>query len=166
MSALDDMCALWLDEDKKETFRETLDSNVYEFTPRRRNYLLLRLDSFISDGAASYDTKILTIEHVLPQTVPPRSEWVEWWPNPRVREEWVHRLANLVPLNKKKNSSAQNYEFGRKCDTYFKGKSDVSSYALTTQVLSKKKWTPTIVQTRQETLLEVLVENWELEEDE
>ena len=162
---LDEMDWLHLDEDKKELFRDTLNSNVYEFTPRRRNYLLLRLDSFIGDGAASYDAKILTIEHVLPQTVNDDSEWGEWWPDADDRKEWLHRLANLVPLNKKKNSAAQNYDFDRKCDTYFKGKSDVSSYALTSQVLSKKRWTPEIVEKRQEALLEVLIDNWELEED-
>jgi hypothetical protein len=163
---LDEMEWLDLGEEEKEAFRDELDGNVYEFTPRRRNYLLLRLDSFISDGAASYDTKVLTIEHVLPQTVKAGSEWEEWWPDPDVRKAWVHRLANLVPLNKKKNSSAQNYDFGKKCDTYFKGKSDVSSYALTTQVLSKRNWKPETVEARQQTLLEVLIENWELEEDE
>lgn len=163
---LDDMEWLHLDEDEKERFRGFLDANVYEFTPRRRNYLLLRLDSFIGDGAASYDTKILTIEHILPQTVRDKSEWAEWWPDADDRKRWVHRLANLVPLNKKKNSAAQNYDFERKCDTYFKGKSDVSSYALTSQVLSKKQWTPEIVEDRQDALLGVLIENWELEEEE
>lgn len=163
---LDDMEWLDLSEEEKEAFRDMLDGDVYEFTPRRRNYLLLRLDSFISDGAASYDAKVLTIEHVLPQTVKAGSEWEEWWPDPDVRNTWVHRLANLVPLNKKKNSAAQNYDFGKKCDTYFKGKSDVSSYALTTQVLSKRKWKPDTVEARQEMLMEVLIENWDLELDE
>ncbi len=163
---LDDMDWLHLDEDEMELFRDTLDGNVYEFTPRRRNYLLLRLDSFIADGAATYDPKILTIEHVLPQTVDDDSEWAKWWPDGDQRKAWVHRLANLVPLNKKKNSAAQNYDFDKKCDTYFKGKSDVSSYALTSQVLSKKKWTPAILQARQEQLLDVLIENWELEGEE
>ena len=163
---LDDMTYLDLSEEEKEEFRDELDSDVYEFTPRRRNYLLLRLDSFISDGAASYDTKVLTIEHVLPQTVNKASEWAEWWPDASERKDWVHRLANLVPLNKKKNSAAQNYDFRVKCDTYFKGKSDVSSFALTTQVLTKKKWTPKVIETRQQALLDVLIENWELSEDE
>lgn len=162
---LDQMKWLHLDEDEKERFRETLDSNVYEFTPRRRNYLLLRLDSFIADGAATYDPKILTIEHVLPQTVNDDSEWAEWWPEVEHRKDWVHRLANLVPLNKKKNSAAQNYDFGKKCETYFRGKKDISSYALTSQVLSKKKWTPKVVAQRQEALLDVLIESWDLEAD-
>ena len=160
--ALDDMTYLHLSEDQKKAFRDELDRNVYKFKPRRRNYLLLRLDSFISDGAATYDTKVLTIEHVLPQTVSKDSEWAEWWPDDGVRENWVDRLANLVPLNKKKNSSAQNYDFRVKCDTYFKGKSDVSSFALTTQVLTENKWTPEVIEARQQMLRDVLIENWEL----
>lgn len=163
---LDEMEWLDLVEDEKATFREMLDGNVYEFTPRRRNYLLLRLDSFIGDGAAAYDTKILTIEHVLPQTVKADSEWADWWPDADDRKAWVHRLANLVPLNKKKNSSAQNYDFGKKCDIYFAGTKNVSSYALTSQVMSEEEWTPEVLGKRQETLLGVLIEGWELEEDE
>jgi len=162
---LDEMEWLDLSEDEKETFRDVLDGNVYEFTPRRRNYLLLRLDSFVGDGAASYDAKILTIEHVLPQMVKAGSEWAEWWPNAEERKAWLHRLANLVPLNKKKNSSAQNYNFEKKCETYFSGTKNVSSYALTSQVISEEEWTPEILEKRQNMLLDVLIENWELAED-
>lgn len=161
----DEMDALDLDEEAREWFRDALDGNIYELTPRRRNYLILRLDSFISDGAAVYDPKILTIEHVLPQTVPAESEWKDWWPDAPERKAWVHRLANLVPLNKKKNSSAQNYEFGHKCDVYFSGTKNVSSYALTSQVISEEEWTPEVVEARQAQLLEVLYENWAIEAD-
>lgn len=160
--ALDDMQSIRLGAREKAEFREMLDSDVYGFTPRRRNYLLLRLDSFIGDGAATYDTKILTIEHVLPQTVAAGSEWAAWWPDPAGRAAWVHRLANLVPLNKKKNSAAQNYDFDRKCDTYFSGTKNVSSYALTSQVMSLDEWTPAVVAARQQTLLNVLVDRWDL----
>lgn len=160
----DRMAALDLDEDDRLLFRTELDENIYEMTARRRNYLILRLDSFVSDGEARYDPKLLTIEHVLPQKVPPGSEWATWWPESALRRKWVHRLANLVPLNKKKNSSAQNYDFGDKCEIYFAGTKSVSSYSLTSQVLGKKKWTPKIVEARQNELLGVLYENWAIEE--
>ncbi|MBY0282681.1 MAG: DUF262 domain-containing HNH endonuclease family protein [Sphingomonas sp.] len=159
----DDMEALDLDEEDCEAFREALDGNIYELAPRRRNYLILRLDSFISDGAATYDPRILTIEHVLPQTVPVDSEWRDWWPDASIRKEWLHRLANLVPLNKKKNSSAQNYEFADKCRIYFAGTKSVSSYALTSQVISQQEWTPESVEKRQGMLLKVLYEGWAID---
>lgn len=158
----DDMDRLRLSDSEKEAFRQALDGKIYQLSPRRRNYLILRLDSFISDGAATYDPSILTIEHVLPQTVNQGSEWEIWWPDEDARKEWVHRLANLVPLNKKKNSAAQNFDFASKCDIYFKGSKNVSSYALTSQVISKKSWTHEVVKERQEELLGVLNHGWAL----
>lgn len=159
----DDMDTFVFTDEDHEAFRDALDGNIYELTARRRNYLILRLDSFISDGAATYDPKILTIEHVLPQTVSLESEWSEWWPDAAERKAWVHRLSNLVPLNKKKNSSAQNYDFERKCDIYFSGTKHVSSYALTSQVIAQEDWTPEIVEARQQQLLQVLCENWDIQ---
>ncbi len=157
----DQMTWLGLSDEEKEEFREALDGKIYQLTPRRRNYLILRLDSFISDGAATYDPKTLTIEHVLPQTVTD-NQWLDWWPDEPERKEWVHKLANLVPLNKKRNSSAQNYSFEKKCRIYFAGSKNVSSYALTSQVIAAEEWTPGVVESRQNQLVQVLVENWEL----
>ena len=74
----------------------------------------------------------------------------------------VHKLANLVPLNRRRNSQAQNYDFERKKTAYFSGKKGVSSYALTTQVLKSSEWTPEHLADRQRELLDVLEESWEL----
>ncbi|QEH97847.1 DUF262 domain-containing protein [Gluconobacter thailandicus] len=160
----DDMAQFEFSDENYKEFREALNGDVYELTPRRRNYLILRLDSFISDGAATYDPTTLTIEHVLPQTVPSSSEWAVWWPDKSDRAKWVHKIANLVPLNRKKNSSAQNSEFAQKCKIYFTGKNNVSSYALTSQVIAQKEWTPAIVEARQQKLLDIILENWGLTE--
>lgn len=153
-----------LKDSEKSSMEQVLDGNVYELTARRRNYIVLRLDAFMSDGAASYDPSILTIEHVLPQTVSPESDWEEIWPDVDSRRAWVHRIANLVPLNQRRNSQAQNFDFGRKKTAYFGGKKQVSSYVLTTQVLNSPEWTPEVLDERQKNLLSVMKENWELEE--
>lgn len=160
----DDMVQFEFTDENLAAFRDALNGNIYELTSRRRNYLILRIDSFVSDGAAAYDPSVLTIEHVLPQTVPENSEWAMWWPNTDERKAWVHRLANLVPLNKKKNSAAQNYEFRAKCNIYFSGTKNVSSYALTSQVMAQKEWTQAIVEARQRQLLEVLYEKWDIKD--
>ena len=149
--------------EEKEAMIQSLDGDIYTLTPRRRNYLLLRLDSFVADGAASYDPSLLTIEHVLPQTVGAGSEWEQTWSDPEERKRWVHRLANLVPLNKRRNSQAQNYDFHLKKDAYFRGRSNVSSYALTSQVLNETAWTPDVVRDRQAELLRTLMDAWDLE---
>jgi hypothetical protein len=155
--------AVLLTESEKKAMLKVLDGDIYTLTARRRNYLILRLDSFLSDGAASYDASLLTIEHVLPQTVDEDSQWKIDWPESDEREAWVHRLANLVPLNKRRNSQAQNYDFDRKKNAYFTGRSGVSSYTLTTQVLNEQKWTPGVLSSRQAELLELLAEKWDLE---
>lgn len=151
-----------LTELEKEKMLEALNGKIYELTARRRNYLILRLDSFLSDGAATYDPSVLTIEHVLPQTVSSGSAWLKYWPEEDERKGWVHRIANLVPLTQKRNSQAQNYDFDKKKSAYFSGKKNVSSYVLTTQVLNTETWTPQIVQIRQDNLLNILAEKWQL----
>ncbi|NML45913.1 DUF262 domain-containing protein [Ramlibacter sp. G-1-2-2] len=154
--------AVDLTEAEKKSFLKQLDGEVYSMTARRRNYLILRLDSFLADGAASYDPAVLTIEHVLPQTVAKGSQWETLWPDFLQQLHWVHRLANLVPLNQRRNSQAQNHDFDRKKKAYFMGKQGVSSYVLTTQVLNTATWTPEVVEKRQRELLDVLATSWEL----
>lgn len=154
-----------LTDDEKYKMLKVLDGDIYELTSRRRNYLILRLDAFISDGEATYDPTILTIEHVLPQTVDKESEWAQWWPVAEERKIWVHRLANLVPLNKRRNSSARNFDFDKKKNAYFLGRKGVSSYALTTQVIGYDQWKPEDLPKRQMGLIDILAENWRLKPD-
>lgn len=139
-----------------------LDGNVYEMTARRRNYLILRLDSFVSAMAANYTPNVLTIEHILPQTVDPASEWATTWPDAVMRMKWLHRLANLVPLTRARNSKALNYDFAKKKSAYFAGSSGVTPYALTSQVLHQHEWTPAQVEARQKDLLKALSASWRL----
>lgn len=154
--------AIELSKEEIQTFLDRLNSDVYKMVSSKRNYLILRLDSFVSDCAAKYDAKILTIEHVLPQTVAAGSEWEKLWPDEAERSKWLHKIGNLLPLTKRHNSEAQNYQFDLKKDKYFKGKAGTTSYALTTQVLSYNKWTPDIVETRQKDLINAYIQGWDL----
>lgn len=154
--------ALDLTPQEKTLFMEALNGPIYELTARRRNYAILRLDSFLADGGAVYEPRVLTIEHVLPQTVREGSPWLDSWPDADRRAHWVHRIANLVPLNKRRNAAASNYGFEKKKDVYFRGRKNVSSYALTSQVLNDAVWTPELVEARQKRLMAVFTEGWEL----
>ena len=154
--------ALELSNAEIQEFLDKLNSDIYRMVSNKRNYLILRLDSFVSDGAARYDSKILTIEHVFPQTVPAGSDWERLWPDEDVRAEWLHKIGNLLPLTKRHSSEAQNYEFDVKKDKYFKGKSGTTSYALATQVLNYPEWTPAVVETRQKELIDAYIRGWDL----
>lgn len=160
----DPLVSIELSNEEKEEFVDALNGEIYLFTGKRRNYVILRLNAFVSDGASQFDFEpnIFTIEHVLPQMVASGSQWENLWPNVDMRSQWINKIANLVPLTRKKNSEAQNYDFDKKKDIYFKGKNGTTTYPLTTQVLSEKTWTPKIVEKRQSELIERFVACWEL----
>ena len=151
-----------LTEWEKARFMECLNGDIYTMTSQRRNYIVQRLDSFVSDGGASYNAKLFTIEHVLPQTPANDSEWMAWWPDLTVQKLWLNKIANLVPLTRQRNSAAQNYDFETKKIKYFQTKAGTSSYTLTTQVLNVMTWTPAVVKSRQESLLSIFEDKWDL----
>jgi hypothetical protein len=155
---------LQLTEDEEWQFLTCLDSEVYRLAAQKRQYLLLRLDSALSDGSATYEHSVVSIEHVLPQTPSGDSEWITWFPEIDVREMWTHRLGNLALLSHSKNSSAGNYDFKRKKNSYFV-RGGVSSFALTTQILPEDRWTPEVVQRHHRNRIAALCRLWRLDID-
>lgn len=152
---------LQLSKAEAQAFVKELNGDVYRQVAKRRLYILLRLDSALSDGSATYEHNIISIEHVLPQNPTADSKWCEWFPSKDLRERWVHRLGNLLLLNHKKNSSASNYEFDKKKKSYFM-KGGVCPFPLTTQAVKETEWTQEIVQTRQQELLAKLKDVWRI----
>ena len=152
-----------LTEWEKEQFISALDGEIYTMTPQRRNYIIQRLDSFVSDGGATYNSKLFTIEHVLPQNPNMDSDWFKKWPDISEQKYWLNRIANLVPLTRQRNSAAQNYDFETKKTKYFQTKNGTSSFTLTTQVLNVTEWSPEVVKQRQADLEQVFSIKWNLE---
>lgn len=161
----DPLSTIELTNTEKKEFKEKLDGDIYGMTPIRRNFVILRLNCFVSDGATGFDfnTKKSTIEHVLPQDVKSGSNWEKWWPDPEIRKHWINKIANLLLLTRQKNSEAQNKDFDYKKKNYYQGKYGTTSYPLTSQVLNVEEWTPGILEKRQKTLIDCFVENWELQ---
>jgi len=140
---------------------KVLDSDLYLMKKISR-YVLVRLDAALSEGEASYNFSNITVEHVLPQNPGANSEWMKWFPSEQERDQYVHRLGNLVLLSSAKNSQAQNYDFDVKKQKYFTTKTGVSPFALTTQVLREQEWTPEVIARRQKELINVLKNLWRL----
>jgi hypothetical protein len=153
---------LQLTEPERWEFVKELDGEVYRQPAKRRLYILLRLDSALSDGSATVDYGVVSIEHVLPQSPPAGSQWCEWFPTKELRDYWVHRVGNLLLLNRTKNSSAGNYGFDKKKKSYFM-KKGVSPFPLTTQVVGESEWTAEVVKRRQAELLKTLKKAWRIE---
>ena len=145
--------------EKAET-REQLNGPIYTIQ-RIRRPVLLRLDSALADRCGKYDQSIITVEHILPQNPESDSEWVSTFPDEDERDYWVHRLANLVLLSGSKNTQASNYDFETKKNLYFM-RGRVALFALTSQVLQHKHWTPEVLEERQRYLLACLSRVWRL----
>jgi hypothetical protein len=145
--------------EKKETLAR-LNEDVYLIT-RVRKYVLLRLDEAMGDGTATYDFPLVTVEHVLPQNPSDGSHWLDDF-DEAAREQWTHRLANLVLLSRRRNTQASNRPFDEKKSTYFQTKDGSSPFLITTQVLNEPSWTPPVLAARQDVLLQKLAGLWNL----
>ncbi len=157
---LDSPSFLLSDVEKAETMSR-LGGEIY-LVSKVRKYVLLRLDEVLAKNpGVSYDHPLITVEHVLPQNPQADSVWTQTFTDEE-RLRWTHRLGNLVLLNRAKNSEAQNFDFEKKKSKYFSGLNGVATFALTSQVLSHHEWTPAILETRQDELMEALRTEWAL----
>ncbi|HDS1308111.1 TPA: DUF262 domain-containing protein [Stenotrophomonas maltophilia] len=159
---LAELTTLALTDAQKRKFVAALDGDVYDDLPKARMALVLRLESLVRAPGVQLQNAV-SLEHVLPQTPPDGSDWLQWFPDQNEREAWTHRLANLVPLDRNKNSSASNYDFAKKKNVYFKGKGTASPFVLTQEVRSEDIWTPAMLIDRQNRLVGVLKKHWVLE---
>jgi hypothetical protein len=115
----------------------------------------------LAAGGATYDT-LVSIEHVLPQTVDQGSEWENLFPDEAKRKEWTHRIGNLVLLTHRINSSASNWDFLKKKGKYFQSKNGAVTFALTYRVLQMDEWTLSTLEKNQKELIGKLQEVWQL----
>jgi hypothetical protein len=148
--------------EEQEATLEACSGDLYLMAARPRNYVLKRLDSSLAGTGATYDRGSLTVEHVLPRTVEPESEWARWFPTLDERARYTHRLGNLVLLARAKNLLASNYAFAKKKQVYFASHTGISPFALTTQVLQEEVWTPEVVERRQRELIARIKALWRL----
>ncbi|WP_082579722.1 DUF4357 domain-containing protein [Arthrobacter sp. Soil736] len=153
--------ALQLNEQEKSATLDFLDGPIYRANPVAR-YVLQRLDEILAgESGVSYNHKIITVEHVLPQRPGLDSKWRRNFTDDE-RSTLVNRLGNLVLLNRRKNSQAGNADFVAKKENYFKTTKGVSVFSVTTQVITETDWTAETIRLRQEKLLSLLAKEWAL----
>lgn len=102
----------------------------------KTRYLLLKLDLILGsrDVVMTFNKTAATVEHLLPQNIAGTA-----WNIPDAQHtQWVHRLGNLVLLDRRKNASFGNAAFPIKREKY---KVDYANRANTNYVLhSHKEW--------------------------
>lgn len=128
------------DEEVKKSLESKLDDKRFYviYGGKLAKYVLLRLDmeKWNLENFPGY-LGTVTVEHILPQTPDEQSQWVKIFSKVE-RDEWTDKLGNLVLLGGRKNSSAQNFDFQKKKDIYFKGKSE--AFKITQELESMPKW--------------------------
>jgi uncharacterized protein DUF1524 len=156
----DESEGLVLTQAEQAEFIAALDGPLY---PKSRvcKAVLQRLDEALSSGGASYDN-LISIEHVLPQTVEENSEWASLFSDQTTRDEWTHRLANLVFLTHRINIRASNWGFEKKKREYFGSAEGASPFVITQGVLKTEEWTPGHLAERQDIMLRKLATIWYL----
>lgn len=157
------------DTDKEELW-SLLRGDVYTLPPRKRSYVVRRLDSFYSDADSNYDAS--SIEHVLPRTlpesVPGKESWEDSQWNAEKHAKWVHKLGNLVLISRSKNSEVRNSIFSEKKKKYLgvsSSKNTATNFALTTKVFGAESWNEDTVKSNQRAHLNTFNSKWELSFD-
>ncbi|CAA0165639.1 conserved hypothetical protein [Tenacibaculum maritimum] len=138
--------------DKIELERR-LSGNVYG--RRFTRYVLLKYEYLLGDNTVHLSNyKTISVEHVLPQNPKLDSFWINDF-NALEREEWTHKLSNLVLISMKKNSKLGNLDFERKKERYLKGRIDIFPSNKIFQ--NYTKWDVNTLIIRQKMMIESLI---------
>ncbi|KOY84674.1 hypothetical protein AD998_19725 [bacterium 336/3] len=78
----------------------------------KTRYLLLKMDMLMSNASTiiQYNKDSSSVEHLMPQKI----ENSDWQIDPIIHKEWLHKLGNLVLIDKNKNSALSNKLFQEK----------------------------------------------------
>lgn len=137
----------------EQEYSKNIQGNIYKKQYCR--YLLLKLEYLLNDNTVHLSNyNYITVEHILPQNPAENSQWRRDFTDEE-RNYWVDKLANLVLINKRKNSALSNLDFAEKKKRYLKGRIDVFQGSKVF-IDSKQTLTPDILKTRQQELIELL----------
>jgi len=102
----------------KDDLKKIISGSIYG--RRFARYLLLKLELAYHGHTTKFTPPAtISIEHILPQTPKPSSQWVSDFTESD-REKWTNRLGNLILLSRKKNSAQSNLDYCDKREKYFK----------------------------------------------
>lgn len=121
-----------------EFFNELENNNIYG--RRYARYLLRKIDFLIdaplySERRNSYSE--ITVEHILPQNPAEGSQWLNDFTQEN-REEWTHKLGNLVLISKRKNTQQGRLDYSLKREKYFL--KSIETFPNSLKVMQKGSW--------------------------
>jgi len=135
-------------------------SNIYG--RRFARYLLRKVDYLLdaplySERRNSYSN--MSVEHILPQTPHEDSQWCNDF-TLEEREEWTHRLGNLVLISRRKNSKQGRLDFALKKEKYFTN--SIESFPNSLKIMQKSTWVIEDLKENHKNLVNLIKEHYEL----
>ena len=121
-------------------FLSDLDINTI-YGRRYARYILRKVDFLLdaplySEKRSSYSE--MSVEHILPQNPEATSQWINDF-TPDEREEWTHKLGNLVLISRRKNAGQGRLDFADKKTKYFNN--SIESFPNSLKIMQKPQWT-------------------------
>lgn len=139
-----------------DEFKRNISSDIYK--KQYAKYLLLKIEYLKSDNTVHLSGyKNISVEHILPQHPNSESQWAKDFTEEE-HKFWVDKIANLVLINKRKNSSLSNLDFIEKKKRYLNGRIDVFR-ANKVFIDQKNEWTPEVLRKRENEIVEMLIKN-------
>lgn len=126
------------DFDFGEFVNQITNNTIYN--RRYARYLLRKIDHLLRGpvyGEKNTSFAHMSVEHVLPQNPAADSQWVKDYTKDQ-RDEWTHKLGNLILLSKRKNTSQGRLDFDDKKDKYFKN--SVELFPNSVRTMNKNDW--------------------------
>lgn len=134
--------------------------NIYSMRAKNKEYIFERLENSSSkeknDVVGNIESGILTIEHIMPQTLSPVWKQALGEDFERIQEQWLHTISNLTLTGY--NSNYSNRPFLEKRDME-NGFSD-SGIRLNRYIAQCSKWTEEELEQRKENLSKLALSIW------
>jgi len=140
----------------KNDFMNVLSDNIYG--RRFARYVLYKLDYLYGNSDKINVPSVITVEHILPQTPKEDSQWKKDFTDTE-REEWTHKIGNLVLISRRKNSSQGRKDYENKKTKYFKNNIELFRNSL--RVFNTyKQWRPLEIRGNQEEVLKKIEKHY------
>lgn len=164
-------------QSKEEQLKQLLKSHVFAFNynefireidsfsiygRRYARYLLRKIDFLLdaplySERRNSYAN--MSVEHILPQNPEQSSLWVKNFTDTE-REEWTHKLGNLVLISRRKNTQQGRLDFKAKKEKYFMN--SIETFPNSLKVMQKDTWTLVDLQAHHKALIDLLKKHYSI----
>lgn len=156
-----DQAPLQLTQTERDRIIDALKGDLF-FESQFKLYVLLRLNDASLEEGVKFDYKSVTVEHVLPQTLPKGGNWAMWFSESE-HIKYRHKLGNLILLTGRKNKGNDEFEIKRQKYLNEK-KGGIASFPLSVKAIQDNKtmWNKDVIDSRQEDMIEKLKTIWRL----